>query len=315
MRKETGTFGGITVGYTSSGVLTRDQAVSRESARDYLTLTKPRITLLIVITTLSAMWVAQGGPPAPGLTLITLLGTALASASAATFNHYLERDRDALMVRTAGRPLPDGRIDPSHALFFGFALGILSFAVLAVYVNLLAAVLATAGILYYSVFYTLWLKPNTAQNIVIGGAAGSVGPLIGWAAVTGTLGVPALLLFAVIFFWSPPHFWALALLGVEEYEKAGLPMLPVVAGEEETRRQIFIYSWVLVLVATALYPFSVLGTFYLVTSLFLGAAFLYLAWRLLQAPGEQNARRLFAFSILYLFLLFAVMIADVGLFA
>lgn len=298
--------------YPQSAAL--EQARAREALRDYFNLTKPRVNLLVLVTAACSMWIAPGGPPPFGIALATLLGTAFAGGAAGALNCYFDRDIDALMPRTSGRPLPAGRVEPAHALTFALTLALVSFLLLSAWVNVLTAAIAMAGIFYYAVVYTLWLKRRTPQNIVIGGAAGCVGPLIGWAAVTGTLDVTAWLLFAVIFFWTPPHFWALALYCKEDYAAAGVPMLPVVAGDEETKRQILIYSVVLLLTTGCLYLAGPMGIAYLASSTALGAVLVRLAYRLLRGGTEQASRGLFAYSILYLFALFAVMVIDVRLF-
>lgn len=208
---------------------------TRESVHDYLELTKPRIMVLVLFTAISAMWLAQGGPPDPFLLLYTMIGTALASGSAAALNHYVDRDIDDLMERTQNRAIPAGKVDPLRAQIFGYLLGVLSFVVLVTTVNIMTAFIALGGIFYYVVIYTIWLKRTTPLNIVIGGGSGAVGPLIGWAAVTGTVEIPAILLFSIIFFWTPPHFWSLALVLKDDYEKAKIPMYPVVHGEEKKR--------------------------------------------------------------------------------
>src|SRR5690606_10419178 len=218
-----------------SSVRTATSPMGRPLARDFWALTKPRIMALILTTGFMTILLAADGLPPFPLLLAAVLGTALASASANTLNMYFDRDIDAIMTRTRSRPLPAGRVEPAHAFVFGVVLGIASFVLLSTAVNLLSAVLAVAGILFYVLVYTLGLKRRTPQNIVIGGAAGAVPPLIGWAAVTGTVEWPAILLFAIIFLWTPPHFWALALLKNEDYVRAGVPMMPVVRGEEETR--------------------------------------------------------------------------------
>ena len=215
---------------------------------DYVTLTKPRIMLLILITAYGAMAYAADGLPDLRLTVVTLVGLGLSSGGAAALNHYFDRDLDALMARTATRPIPAGRVSPESALGFGIGLIAGSFAVLAMNVNMLTAWLALGGALFYVIVYTVWLKRRTPQNIVIGGAAGAVPPLVGWAAVTGEIGLPAIFMFALIFYWTPPHFWALSLLAKDDYARAGIPMLPVVRGERETARQILLYT---ILLSTA----------------------------------------------------------------
>jgi protoheme IX farnesyltransferase len=283
----------------------------RQLIADYVTLTKPRVQLLLLLTTVATMEVA--GSPSLGLILLTLLGGALSAGGAGAINHWYDRDIDVQMARTATRPIPAGRITPRAALTFGIALGALSFAQLSLTVNLLAACLALAGFLGYVFVYTLWLKRSTPQNIVIGGAAGAVPPLVGWAAVTGGIAPIAIYLFAIVFFWTPPHFWALSLLMKDEYAKVEVPMLPVVRGEDETRRQITLYS--VLLVAITLLPFAgrLFDGLYAVAAGVLGGAFLVLAARLQRNPDRRAALRLYLYSLLYLALLFGAMVADVKL--
>ena len=276
----------------------------------YFQLTKPSIISLLLITTLASMMVAaEGFPPLP-LVFFTLLGGALSAGAANTFNCYLDRDIDQLMGRTSRRPIPSGVIRPRQALAFGFALAALSLLVLGLFANWLAAVLSLAGLLYYVLVYTCWLKRSTPSNIVIGGAAGAVPPLVGWAAVTGEVSLLAVYLFAIIFFWTPPHFWALALLIRREYERARIPMLPIVRGDAETRQQILFYSIFLVAFTLVVVAFRQMGVFYLTAALVLGGVFLYHAARLLREANALAARRLFRYSILYLALLFAAMVID-----
>jgi heme o synthase len=279
--------------------------------RDYVTLTKPRIMSLLLVTGACGMFVgAQGVPPLGDLGLM-LLGLALACGGASALNHVLDADIDQLMgKRTRARPVAAGRVPPSRALEFGLALSALSFVLLASFVNVLTAALALVGNLFYVLVYTRWLKRSTPQNIVIGGAAGAVPPLVGWAAATGSLTLPALLLFAIVFFWTPPHFWALALLIRRDYEAARIPMLPVVRGERETTRQIVVYS--LVLVGITLLPFVwwTMGIVYLASALALGAWFLLLAWRLRAEPTPARASSLFHYSLAYLALIFVAMAID-----
>ena len=291
--------------------LTRHGAVAgiRQVLGDYTTLTKPRVQSLLLFTTIATMYVA--GDPSLGLVGLTCLGGALSAGGAGAINHYLDRDIDALMKRTADRPVPSGRVAPASALAFGVVLGVASFALLSLTVNVLAAALALSGLLGYVLVYTVWLKRATPQNIVIGGAAGAVPPLVAWAAVTGSLDWSALYLFAIVFYWTPPHFWALSLLMKDDYERAGVPMLPVVRGETETRRQILLYS--VLLVAVTLLPFAgqLFDWAYLVAAVALGAAFLALALRLRRNPDRRAALRLYLFSLAYLALLFAAMVVDV----
>ena len=290
-------------GWTAHGV--------RQLVADYVTLTKPRVQLLLLLTTVATMEVA--GSPSLGLILLTLLGGALSAGGAGAVNHWYDRDIDVRMARTATRPIPAGRISPRAALTFGIALAVLSFVQLSLTVNVLAAALALSGFLGYVFVYTLWLKRSTPQNIVIGGAAGAVPPLVGWAATRGSLDPAALYLFAIVFYWTPPHFWALSLLMKDEYAKVEIPMLPVVRGEDETRRQITLYS--VLLVAITLLPFAgrLFDGIYALAAGLLGAVFLAFAVRLQRRPGRRAALRLYLFSLLYLALLFAAMVADVKL--
>jgi protoheme IX farnesyltransferase len=277
---------------------------------DYYELTKPRIMYLLLITTYAAMVMAAHGFPPLALTLATLGGGALAAGSAGAFNCVLDRDIDPLMARTMLRPIPMGRISASAGVAFATALGVISFAVMYACVNPLAAWLSLAGNLFYVLVYTLWLKRSTTLNIVIGGAAGAVPPLVGWAAVTHSIGAPALALFGLIFLWTPPHFWALALMVELDYQKAGIPMLPNVRGVERTKIEIFIYSMVLVAASLALVPLGVMGWLYLVCASVLGAIFLVRAWRLLRGPTKPLARALFKFSLPYLALMCLAMVVD-----
>ena len=278
--------------------------------RDYLALTKPRIIVLLLVTTVATMFVADPSGPALATIVWTMLGGYLAAGGAGAINHYLERDRDARMARTCGRPLATGRIEPRRGLAFGIALGLLAIAELALAVNALAAALALAGLLGYVFVYTLWLKPRTPQNIVIGGAAGAVPPLVGWAAATGGLTLDALYPFAIVFLWTPPHFWALALLVKDDYQRGGIPMLPVARGEAATRRQILAYSLVLVAFTTIPYLTGLFGALYLVVALALGAGFIGLALRLALRPSRKAAIHLHLGSLAYLALLFCAMGAD-----
>ena len=280
------------------------------SWRDYVTLTKPRIMVLLLVTGAGGMIVGAGGLPSAGLALAALGGLALACGGASALNHVLDSDIDTRMRRTAGRPVAAGRVAPERALEFGLALSALSFVVLTSFVNVLAALLAVAGNLFYVLVYTRWLKRSTPQNIVIGGAAGAVPPLVGWAAATGNLTVPALFLFLVVFFWTPPHFWALALLIKRDYAEAGVPMLPVVRGERATARSIVRYSVVLVAITLLPVVWRTLGAVYLGAALALGLAFLWLAVALARETTPARARRLFSYSLAYLALLFVAMAID-----
>jgi heme o synthase len=283
---------------------------ARQSAAAYFLLTKPRIVELLLVTTVPTMFIAERGIPSPWLVAATLFGGALSAASANVINCYLDRDIDALMRRTARRPLPAHRVDPDDALRFGLVLGVAGFAWLWATVNLLSAVLATAAILFYVFVYTLGLKRRSTQNIVIGGAAGAVPVLVGWSAVTGRVELPALVLFAIIFYWTPPHFWALALRYKDDYAAAGVPMLPVVRGATETSTQILYYTVLLVTVTLLLYPAGRMGTIYLASAVALGAAFIWRALALRRDLSSKRAIRLFGFSNQYLALLFLAMAVD-----
>ena len=282
----------------------------RRSVVAYVQLTKPRIVELLLVTTLPAMVVAQGGWPSFGLAVATLVGGALAAGGANAMNCYLDRDIDEVMHRTRHRPLPEHRVAPSRALAFGVALEVVAFAVLWALVNLVSAVLALSAAAFYVLVYTLWLKRTTVQNIVIGGAAGAVPVLVGWAAVTGTVSAPAWLMFAIVFFWTPPHFWALAIKYRDDYAAASVPMLPTVRGLGETVRQILIYSAILVAASVVLAPVGGLGALYTVSALALGAVFVVFAVDLYRQRTVAAAMRLFSWSITYLAVLFVSMALD-----
>ncbi|MEA2210546.1 MAG: heme o synthase [Solirubrobacteraceae bacterium] len=284
---------------------------TRQLLADYLSLTKPKVQSLLLLTTVTTMEVA--GNPSVGRVAITCLGGYLSAGGAGAVNHYWDRDIDARMARTATRPVPSGRVSPAAALGFGCALAALSFVLMSLTVGVLAASLALGGFVGYVGVYTMWLKRRTHHNIVIGGAAGAMPPLVGWAATRGSLSWTAVYLFAIVFYWTPPHFWALSLLMKKEYAEVNIPMLPVVRGEDETRRQIVLYS--LLLYAVTQLPFCV-GAFddiYLVCSMVLGLAFVGGAILLFRHPARRNALRLYLFSMLYLALLFVAMVVDVKL--
>lgn len=278
-------------------------------ASDYFALSKPRIIVLLLVTTAAAMVMAARGLPPLGIALCTLVAGALAAASAGALNCVYDADIDAVMKRTRSRPIPRGRITPRNATIFAAICGIVSFAMFYVLVNPLAAWLSLAGNVYYVCIYTMWLKRLTPLNIVIGGAAGAVPPLVGWAAVTHAIGGPALGLFALIFLWTPPHFWSLALVVETDYEKARIPMLPNTSGEERTKREIVYYTLLLVAASLALYPLHVMGAFYLAGASVLGAIFILDALRTWRGAAPA-ARNLFRFSLLYLALMCAVMVID-----
>jgi len=282
---------------------------ARELAGDYVALTKPRVISLLLVTTLATMFVANSSPGI-GVIPATMVGGYLAAGGAGAINHFIERDIDARMTRTSRRPLPDGRVEPRAALWFGIALGALSFVLFAVAVNMTAALLAIAGLLAYVFVYTMWLKPRTSQNIVIGGASGAMPPVLGWAAVTGEISSDALLLFLIIFAWTPPHFWALALYRRNEYARGGVPMLPVTHGERFTRLYVLLYT--LLLAAICLLPFAsgMSGAIYLMCALALNGLFVAYAVRLYVNYSDGLARRTFRYSIAYLSCLFAALLID-----
>jgi protoheme IX farnesyltransferase len=273
--------------------------------RDYLTLTKPKVQSLLLFTTITTMYVA--GDPSLELVFLTCLGGALSAGGAGAINHAVDRDIDRTMARTADRPVASGRVSQGAAIAFGLGLEIASFLLLALAVNPLAASLSLSGFFGYVCVYTLWLKRTTPQNIVIGGAAGAVPPLVAWAAVTGGLDGMAFYMFAIVFFWTPPHFWALSLLMKDEYAKAGIPMLPVVRGEEETRRQILLYTVLLYAVTQLPFCAGGLGVAYLVPSMLLGAGFIYFAVRLFRSRDRRWALRTYLYSLAYLAVLFLSM--------
>jgi heme o synthase len=294
-------------------VMEATAAVSQRSAaatvlRDYLTLTKPKVQSLLLFTTVTTMYVA--GDPSASLIFLTCLGGALSAGGAGAVNHAVDRDIDRTMARTADRPVAAGRISPAAAIAFGALLAASSFGLLSLTVNPLAAALSLSGFFGYVFVYTLWLKRTTPQNIVIGGAAGAVPPLVAWAAVTGGLSGTAFYLFAIIFFWTPPHFWALSLLMKDEYAKAGVPMMPVVRGEAETRRQIVLYTVLLYAVTQLPFCAGGFGAVYLIASMTLGAVFIYFSVRLLRSEDRSWALRTYLFSLAYLALLFLSMPLD-----
>lgn len=273
--------------------------------RDYVTLTKPTVQSLLLLTTVTTMYVA--GNPSLWLIVLTCLGGALSAGGAGAINHAIDRDIDRTMKRTADRPVASGRVSPAAAIAFGITLAALSFLILATQVNVLAASLSLSGFFGYVFVYTLWLKRTTPQNIVIGGAAGAVPPLVAWAAMTGGLSGMAFYLFAIIFFWTPPHFWALSILMKDDYAAARIPMLPVVAGEDETRRQIMLYTVLLYAVTQLPFCAGGLGIAYLVPSMLLGAGFIGFSYVLLRTKSRKWALRTYLFSLLYLALLFVSM--------
>jgi protoheme IX farnesyltransferase len=283
--------------------------------KDYISLTKPGVISLLILTTITSMYITPAGIPELSLVLWTTLGGWLMASGSHSINCYLDKDIDVNMGRTGRRPIPSGRIPAWHALALGIALGVVAFVILALFVNLLAAILALAGFLYYVFIYTIWLKRTSKHNIVIGGGAGAFPPLVGWAAVTGSLAPEALLLWLIVFFWTPPHFWALALIRQKDYARAGVPMLPVVEGDQETRRQIVIYT-LSMLALTALPPaLGMLGWAYLLSAAVSGGLFLHYALKLRRDGTTTTAWALYKYSLLYLAILFVAMVVDRVVFA
>lgn len=289
------------------------EAGSLASVADYIALLKPRVMSLVVFTALVGI-VRAPGEVHPVIAFTALLCIAIGAGASGALNMWWDADIDALMTRTRGRPVPAGRVTPGEALAFGMTLAVGSVLVLGLLVNVLSAALLAFTIFFYAVIYTMWLKRSTPQNIVIGGAAGAFPPMVGWAAASGGIGLESVLLFLIIFFWTPPHFWALALYKTGDYARAGVPMLPVVSGADETRRQILIYTLVLVPLAISPFALGMAGFAYGAVSIATGAIMLLLACQVFRrregAPADQAAKRLFAFSILYLFLLFAVLLLE-----
>ena len=285
----------------------------RAVLRDYVTLTKPRIVLLLLFTALAGMFLASGGPPDVTLAITVLVAGAMASGGANALNHFLDRDIDARMRRTSNRPVAALRVQPREALVFGLAANVLAFVLFATMVNLLSAFLALGSTLFYVFVYTMGLKRTTPHNIVIGGAAGALPPVIGWTAVTGSIGLPALYMFAIVFFWTPPHFWALALLLKDDYARVGVPMLPVVAGVKETKKSILLYAVLLLALTAMFFATRAVGWIYLGASLVLGLVFIYRAVVLLRRPGIEGALGTYLYSLAYLALLFTAIAVDASI--
>ena len=291
-------------------MIVQHAAASRGLLRDYIALSKPRIVLLLLFTALAGMFLAAGGVPDGTLVFWVLGGGALAAAGANALNHSLDQDIDSIMDRTHNRPVASGRVGPRHALVFGIVLNVVAFGAMASYVNLICAALTLSATLFYVLVYTRGLKRTTPQNIVIGGAAGAIPPMVGWASVTGGIGLPALYMFAIVFFWTPPHFWALALILRDDYARAGVPMLPVVAGVRETKRAIFAYSLLVLALTLMFIATGAVGWVYLGVAAPLGCLFVALAWRLMRERGVAGARAVFVYSMAYLMLLFSAIAAD-----
>lgn len=281
-----------------------------QRTKDFLALSKPLIVGLLLITTYGGLVIGMHGWPSFSLTMWTLLGGALAAGGSSALNQYIDRELDRNMQRTAKRPLADGRLTDAEGLAFGLGLSLISYYILACFVNGLAALLSLAGIIYYVILYSVWLKKATVQNIVIGGGAGAIPPLVGYAAATGYLDWTAWILFAIIFLWTPPHFWALAIVRMKDYERAGVPMMPVIRGELETRRQILVYTIELVLITMLLPILNLAGTIYLVASLVLGGALIYAAWTVWKQGGNKVAWRMYKWSSTYLVFIFLAIMID-----
>ena len=299
----------------ASGMLINDDAQpivrnGHQRMKDFFALTKPLIVGLLLITTYGGLVIGMRAWPNFSLTMWTLFGGALAAGGSSALNQYIDRELDKNMQRTAKRPLADGRLKNAEGLAFGLGLTLVSYYVLACFVNGLAALLSLSGIIYYVIFYSLWLKKATVQNIVIGGGAGAIPPLVGYAAATGNLDWTAWILFAIIFMWTPPHFWALAIVRMKDYEKAGVPMMPVVRGEMETRKQILIYTIELVAITLLLPILNLAGTIYLIASLVFGGALLYAAWAVWKHGGNKLAWRMYRWSSTYLVFIFVAIMLD-----
>ncbi len=299
----------------SSGLLLRggDEAVAasmKRRARDFLALSKPLIVGLLLVTTFGGLVAGGRVLPSPTLAFWTMLGGALAAGGSSALNQFVDRELDKNMQRTALRPLPAGRLTPAEGLSFGLALCLVSYYILAGFVNLTAALLALAGILYYVILYSILLKKATVQNIVIGGGAGAIPPMVGWAAAAGHLSAAAWILFLIIFMWTPPHFWALAIVRAKDYERAGVPMLPVVKGEKVARSQILVYTALLVLATLLLPAIGAAGVIYLVSAIILGALLLAAAWRVWRVPGNKVAWGMYRFSSMYLMFIFLALVVD-----
>jgi heme o synthase len=282
----------------------------KQRIKDFFILSKPLIVALLLVTTYGGLVAGGKAWPSASLTFWTLLGGALAAAGSSALNQYIDRELDKNMQRTSKRPLADGRLTAAEGLSYGLALCLVSYYVMAGYVNFLAALLSLAGIFYYVFFYSVWLKKATVQNIVIGGGAGAIPPMVGWAAATGELTLAAWILFAIIFMWTPPHFWALAIVRMKDYERAGVPMLPVVEGEVKTRKQILIYTIELIAVTMLLPIFNLAGTIYLVSAIVLGGFLFYAAWRVFREGGNKLAWMMYRWSSMYLAFIFLALILD-----
>ena len=315
-----GLWAALSVGLITTGYAARDNAseiqegagfrLTKAMMKDLLMLTKPIVVVLLLVTTYAGMVIAGGSWPSLKLTFWTMLAGFMAAGGSGAVNQFIDRSDDGRMQRTQKRPIPSGRLTPAEGLAFGVGMLLVSFYLLVAFVNLLAAILSLAGMIYYVLIYSILLKKTTVQNIVIGGGAGAIPPLVGWAAVTGSLNVPSLLLFVIVFMWTPPHFWALALVRKNDYARAGVPMLPVVRGEKETRKQILVYTIGLVLLTLILPMFGLGGNIYLMGAVVLGVWLLLAAWKVWRNGGNKLAWKMYRYSSMYLAFLFAVLMMD-----
>ena len=300
----------IAAGYLAKDIVAFPPLDVAQRLKDFLILTKPIIVGLLLVTTFSGLVAGGKAWPSLSLTIWTLLGGALAAGGSGALNQYIDRDLDKNMQRTSKRPMAANRMTPAEGLSFGLALCIISFYLMAGFVNFLAAFLSLAGIIYYVFLYSILLKKATVQNIVIGGGAGAIPPMVGWAAATGHLDMPAWILFLIIFMWTPPHFWALALVRSNEYARAGVPMMPVIRGEAETRKQMLIYTVLLVFLSLSLSVFHFAGNIYLVSALLLGVGLIFAAWRVYRTDSNKIAWQMYRYSSMYLMLLFIALMVD-----
>jgi heme o synthase len=310
LKKEVGKMSGPSLNSVQSAH--RTYSIAMEKCKAYVALTKPGITIFMIFTAICAAIVAEGELPDVWTMVKVAIGLALSSGGAAAINMWYDRDIDKIMKRTMDRPLPTGQLRPQSALLFGIGLEVLSLIWFLVFVNSLASILSLAGFLYYTVIYTIWLKRKTPQNIVIGGGAGAIPPMIGWAAVTGEIGWSAVIMFAIIFFWTPPHFWPLVIVKNDDYVRAGVPMMPVVRGQRKTKRDCMVYTVVLLLTSIGLYFTGAVGGFYLTAAILFGLAFLYFQIRMWYEPDDRTvwAKRAFFASLAYLPVLFFFMVID-----
>jgi len=290
--------------------MTSENTLHTNLIQSYVALTKPKIILMLLFTALGGLFLASSGVPDMTTTLVVLAGGTLASAGANALNQFFDRDIDEAMTRTSNRPVVSGAISPTHAVAFGIIVNLIAFIVFLYFTNLLSAALTLSATLFYVFVYTLGLKRTSHQNIVIGGAAGAIPPMVGWTAVTGSLGLAPIYLFAIVFFWTPPHFWALALMLKDDYAKANVPMLPVVLGVKETKKAILLYTILMLALTTMFYTTGAVGMIYLITSFLAGVVFITYAWRLWRQPDILSAKPLYLYSLLYIALIFLGIMLD-----